>query len=118
MRNLGVDSLLKKIFVNLADSSYEYQKPQPMGFWFDWQPERISIRWNYKNDPEFYRVDMIMREPEGVNSKFKKFILVSIGPTGNDQTAYYVKREKAIDIVAVMNYMAHKNWGNNYVQRP
>jgi len=118
MHNLGVDTLMNKMFANIDTAKIADKRERSGIIGYSWHPEEISIRWNYENDFNYYRLDLIVREPGNVNSEYKNYALISIGPDLNYQLVFFIDKKDVPTVVSIMNSFIHRDWGNNYEDNP
>jgi hypothetical protein len=118
LRMLGIDTMMDKMFANLKTAPVDFKKHQMLCIGIPETSELISITWQYSNDRNLYRFDMVLRDPAGPHSWLYPYVQVSVGPDGNNQVSYYLKKENAPVVEEILNYWARKDWGTNYLANP
>ena len=118
MKNLQIDTVLAKIFRTLKIVKYESGKEENFGMWgktYSWKPEIIPIRWKYKNDANFYMIEIIYSEAGEVKTNLNNFFMPNIGASLNQQNVSYYKKEKSGDIPFIMESLIRKDYGTHYI---
>ena len=124
LKKLGIDTLLNEMFSALRQVKIKKRTTiaNNLGdgnpFNYKGKPEHISIWWQSKGDGNYYRILVTLTESPNIPEEKFNYVLVAAGPSGNDQTFHYVEKKKVMAVVSLMNYIAHKNWGENYVKKP
>jgi len=124
LKATGVDTLLNEMFNVLRHSKIKKRTTIASGlfdknpFNYKGNPEHISIWWQSKRDFNYYRILVTLKESPSIPEEKFNYVIVLAGPSGNNQTLHYVSKEKAIRVYSIMNYIANKNWGKDYVKNP
>lgn len=124
LKALGVDTLLNKMFDALRSAKIKKRTTvesfigDPNPFNYQGKPEHISIWWKTGDDINYYRILVTLKESPNIREEKLNFVLVCAGPSGNTQTFHYVEKKNVMIIESIMNYIATKNWGDNYVKKP
>lgn len=124
LKKLGIDTLLNEMFSTLRQAKIKKRTTitsnlgDKNAFNYKGNPEHISIWWETKGDPNYYRILVTLKESPNIPEEKFNYVLVCAGPFGNNQTLHYVEKEKAMKVIYIMNYIANKNWGDNYVKNP
>ena len=124
LKKLGIDTLLNEMFSALRQAKIKKRTTitsDPFDsnpFNYKGNPEHVSIWWKTKGDNNYYRILVTLKESPNISEEKFNYVIVCAGPSGNDQTFHYVEKKKVMTVVSIMNYIANKNWGENYVGKP